>query len=689
MAAEHRRKHLKPIQIMKNIPLILATLLSSYCVPSLHAEPDIPLVRDGKPLATIITSSDSSSDAAKILTAHIHQMSGAELPVIPEDVLEGTSVVDGKLVVENAAAGEADNFVLIGFGEIAKRMGFDLDSVGPGGALIQTKGNVVGIFGRPQLPEDRRRDGDQRAVYMLLEQLGFRYLWPGEIGKVVPKNTNVTVQSTDMRFTPKIGQRKIRFFATAPRNFEEGLALLGLSEEDFKEARQKALETVSPGDWGLWNGLGGNMRIGGGHAGYGLKGGWEEHGAKHPEWFALQPDGSRDQAAAGKRWRACISNQELIDYVADSIIESLNGQATDPISLAPNDGGFSSYCMCEECKKLDPPDAPKVQLRMFPRAGARRGETIEYPSLTDRHLHYWNAIAEKVTAKVPDQKFVIDAYSQYSDPPVREKVHPNLIVRYVPNSFEEWEGWKEAGARQIFWRPNNLHGGYRTGLLKPTAQPTAELIKKLADGGMIATDMQGIYNFWATQGLEYYVAARFSWDPDQDFDALLKDYSQRGFGAAAPHIEDYFRLVGSQIPARTRDEDVEISEATLVQLRSLLEKAADATKDDPDSLERVHFLRAGFELTALTNEVYRLANIAQAGGEIDLDHAKALMQGRWNLMRATYLRHNLAVNTPLVAAFDDAKLARFLGGRPSSETQNHRKDSEDDWLYEDQSETRR
>lgn len=671
--------------------ITLCALLTAPLLQILQA--DVPLVREGKPVATIIATPGSANDAAKILAAHIQQMSGADLPILPDGALENVSVEDGRLVAKGEAAGSVESFVLIGFSPTAERMGFDLNAVGPGGVLIQTKGNVVGIFGRPQYPEERRQDGDERAVYMFLERLGFRYLWPGEVGKVVPKSSEVVVQSTDVRFTPKIGQRKIRFFATAPRKFEDGLALLRLTEEDYKQARSKALETVSPGDWGLWNGLGGNLRIGGGHAGYGLKGGWEEHGEEHPEWFAQQPDGSRDQAAAGKRWRACVSNPELIDYVANSIIESLNGQATDPISLAPNDGGFSSYCMCEECKKLDPPDAPKVHLRMFPKAGARRSTTLEYPSLTDRHLHYWNAIAEKVTAKVPDQKFVIDAYSDYSDAPVREKVHPSLIVRYVPNSYEAWEGWRNAGAKQIFWRPNNLHSGYRAGILKPTAESTAKLIKQLADGGMIATDMQGIYNFWATQGLEYYVAARYSWDPDQDFDALLKDYTRAGFGAAAPDIEEYFRIIGREVPAKTKDEDVEISQETLIKLRALLDKAAAAVKEDKTSLERVNFLRAGFELTTLTNEVYRLANAAQAGAEIDIEEAKALMQRRWNLMRAAYLRHNLAVNTPLVAAFDDAKLARFLGGAPSSEQSkdsgNTSDEDGDDWLYEDQSETRR
>jgi len=88
-------------------------------------------------------------------------------------------------------------------------------------------------------------------------------------------------------------------------------------------------------NWGAWNGIGGYLGIGGGHAGGGLHGGWEEHGKTHPEWFALQPDGTRDQSAAGGRWQLCVSNPALIDHVADDIIGRLAGKAQPRFRSAP------------------------------------------------------------------------------------------------------------------------------------------------------------------------------------------------------------------------------------------------------------------------------------------------------------------------------------------------------------------
>ena len=173
--------------------------------------------------------------------------------------------------------------------------------------------------------------------------------------------------------------------------------------------------------------------------------------------------------------------------------------------------------MCDECKKLDPPDAPKVKMLIFAHVGGSDRTEIEYPALTDRFVHYWNAVVERVTKVVPDQLFLVEAYSYYSDPPVREKLHPNIVVRYVPTVADGWKGWHDAGAQRLYWRPNNLHSGYRDGILSPRARETATTLNYLGANGILATDMDSITEHWATQGLHYYVAARLGWDPSQKF----------------------------------------------------------------------------------------------------------------------------------------------------------------------------
>jgi len=268
---------------------------------------------------------------------------------------------------------------------------------------------------------------------------------------------------------------------------------------------------------------------------------------------------------------------------------------------------------------------------IFAKVGQSARTEIDYVSLTDRYLHYWNEIARRVTAVVPNQLFVIDAYSYYSDPPVREKLHPNLIVRYVPNEMAGWQGWRDAGAKRAYWRPNNLIGGYRTGVLKPTARSTAEKIQYLTKNGMLATDMDSIFDNWATQGLEYYTAARISWDPSLSFDSLLDDYCRSGFGAGAEQVKQYFTLVDTEVVPvviNNRGQFPRITPQTIDRMRSLLIAAAQATTADLDSRRRVDFLRAGFEFTALSAEAHRFKDAALNGETVDLPAAHAVLQRR-------------------------------------------------------------
>lgn len=643
------------------------------------------LVRDGKGVSAIVIGGprDAQSKAIGSIVSNIEEMSGAKLPVLMEADLGDVKIEGGRMVVDSAKS-QAEAFILLGYGELAKRMGYDGKAVESGRVIVETRGNTIGIF-------DVLQEGESaasRAAIVFLEKLGIRSLWPGVSGKVVPKKSTISVGALNVHYTPKIGQRIIRI-QEGNRGFEQGLALLGITVEEAKSLRKQSFEGNHPYiDWAAWNGLGGNIGIRGGHAGYGLKGGWMEHGQSHPEWFALQPDGTRDMRGQ-ERWIACVSNPGLVEYVANSIIQELNGKAAKAISLAPNDGGYVSPCMCEECKKLDPPDAPKVTLRMFAYAGDKGGASLEYPSLTDRHVHYWNAVAERVNKVVPDQKFIIDAYSYYSSGPVREKLNANLIVRYVPSTTDAWKGWQDAGAKMIFWRPNNLHVYWEFGVYKPVARKDAEKLKTFADADMVATDMQGIYHNWATHGLEYYINARFSWDPDQSYDAVLDDYCKSGFGAGANDVKEYFGIIEREVLLIDKNAGrmfPGISSETVGRLRDRLKAAEAATKDDPEAKRRVLFLRSGLEFSAISAEAYRLAEKAQKGEDVDLGAAKDLMDRRWKLMRNLFLKENLAVNTPLVAVGEESFLWRPLKWKPSQSTGTSLQDSSDNWLYDDQTE---
>src|ERR1700749_1399819 len=124
----------------------------------------------------------------------------------------------------------------------------------------------------------------------------------------MPRTPAITAPELNVRFTPPIRQRNIRFVGPGMRGVANGLAWLGFTQDDYLTALRAAEQTEASGSWASWNGLGGNVGIVGGAAGCGLRGGWAEYGATHPEWFALQADGTRDQSKARERWRLCVSN---------------------------------------------------------------------------------------------------------------------------------------------------------------------------------------------------------------------------------------------------------------------------------------------------------------------------------------------------------------------------------------------
>jgi len=134
----------------------------------------------------------------------------------------------------------------------------------------------------------------------------------------------------------------------------------------------------------------------------------------HPEWNAEQ-NGKRQV----NKGFLCWGNPEVAVAVAKTIVERLDKQYVPSVSLSPNDG--MGFCQCEKyCKPLDAGD-------MDPSMGI--------VSITDRYIHFCNRIAEIVCKKHPNVKFGFLAYVHYTRPPVREKMHPNLIPQIAPITY--------------------------------------------------------------------------------------------------------------------------------------------------------------------------------------------------------------------------------------------------------------
>jgi hypothetical protein len=617
------------------------------------------LVVKGQARAVIIVPDKASpvaEGAARLLRDHIRQMSGAELPIRREDRITGAPTRD-------------QAWVLVGEGKLTKKRGLTSKGLGPGGIFQSAQGQVLALFGSDaRTPSDP--SGTRYAVTTFLEdKLGVRYLWPGELGKVVPRRTTIVVEDFQRRFTPRLAQRRIRSMGYHDR-IQVGLDRLGFTKEDYERLRARAERTqVESADWFGWHRLGGTLNMSSGHAFSHL---WTKYGKDHPEWFALQPDGSRDQSRNPERARLCKSNPDLIAAIAkEKIAELKRNPGLLGAALGPNDGGRTTFCTCPKCEALDSAKGRKVLLWDFT-GGTRRD--LKHVSLTDRMVYFWNAVAERVAKVHPHKLLVVDAYGVYAAPPVERKLHPNLVVRFAPlgyhaedyrqESLRAWEAWSKA-AKRIYFRPNLMLLGRRDGLPLLYVHKFGKDFRYLADHGMMGTDFDACCHHWATQGLNYYMVARLHWNPEQDVDTLIDDYCRAGFGPAAKAVRRYFdqlEALMNEVAAKKK-MTAAYSRRALAGLRKQLEEARKAASNDATIAKRVAFLELGLRWTEIELRAHALLADPK---KADRQAVRKTLDERFALMRDVFQKTPLAVNVAYVSWGEDTLWARLGWKRSGS-----------------------
>jgi hypothetical protein len=622
------------------------------------AEP-LVLVNAGQGRAAIILASKPSSSAkvgAGLLSAQLERISGAKLPVLGEEALAGSGVESNK--IRGTFKGrEFEAFILVGESRLAGLLGVTADGLGAGGVRVRTCANALVLLGSDErTPSDTA--GSRYAVTTFLEEaLGFRMLWPGELGFVAPLRRTVAVPPLDIAFTPPIVQRRIRNSHYNDR-LQVGLDYLGVLKAEYERVEAVTLggDSRLP-NWFAWQRLGGEMDVTAGHAfGYA----WEKYHREHPEWFAQQPNGSRDLSKlTPARSRLCKANLALIDALAADTVADLARSGGRSASLCPNDGGLATFCMCPACKRLDPPEGRPVTLSDNS-SGPRRA--FEYVSLTDRMVWFWNRLTERITAQVPGARLAVYAYSCYKAPPVREKLHPSLAVGFVGMSYAselerqqalaDWEAWSKATGT-LYWRPNLLLLARREGVPALYAHKLGEDLARFARQSLKGTDFDSCCHNWATEGLNYYVLAQLLWKPDASVDAILDDYCKSGFGQGWHHVRRYFERVEAltdAVAAKASPITAPYTPETVAELCGLLDAAREADAD-ATVRRRVAFLRRGLTFAALQQQAYAFldAHADKALSAEDKAQIMALQQAKWTFMRTSFREEPLAVNMPMVA----------------------------------------
>lgn len=329
------------------------------------------------------------------------------------------------------------------------------------------------------------------------------------------------------------------------------------------------------------------------------------YGKSHPEFYSFI-NGKR---RPGKASQWCLTNPELFEVVCtkiDSIFKANPGMKM--ISVSQNDGNFTN-CSCPACKELDQ------------REGGPSGSLI----------HFLNRLAERF----PDKEFSTLAYLFTMHPPREVKPLPNVNImlcdidcmREVPltdnasgrDFVRALEGWSAISNSLFIWdygiNFDNMVAPFPN---FPILQKNIQLFKK-HHATMHFSQIGGSKGSCFPE-MRAYMVSKLMWNPYQNSDSLMRSFMNGYYGAAAPYIYQYEKLLEGGLLASQKglwiyDSPVTHKDGMLnfncrKRYNELFDQAEEAVRDDSTLLERVRLSRLPLQYAEL--EIIRAEGVKDA-----------------------------------------------------------------------------
>ncbi|MDZ4198551.1 MAG: DUF4838 domain-containing protein, partial [Kiritimatiellia bacterium] len=444
-----------------------------------------------------------------------------------------------------------------------------------------------------QTPERR---GTLYAVYHLLEErLGVRWLWPGELGTVVPRQDRMVI-SADWVAEGEPAFRFRRFRVShinrAVREYDPALARLAFSPEALAAYHRDVHRYLV------------RHRMGYTHpkpaVGHYFEHWWERFGAEHPDWFMMREEGGRGPRPGASAWELrhvpmCVSNPDLHRHILD-----VDWEGGDVLRLGEVD--VRNFCHCPGCQAWD----RRVELPEFAEF---------HPVVSDRYARFWKTIRAEAVKRNPSVRVTTFLYWNYMPAPAEAMDLAGVYGEYVPWGNRrvvyypmepeahdwnkaQWKRWSEMGV-EMAYRPNYLTGGYMMPYL--SLRQAADMFRFAARHGMTGYDFDSLWGNWAVLGPALYLHLRLGHDPERNFDGILHEYCS-AFGPAADLVKQYFayweRYSETDAPQGLVNPTTRpgfYPPECFVPARALLDRAEAIVAPGSDEAARIRFLRAGMD----------------------------------------------------------------------------------------------
>ncbi len=505
------------------------------------------LVQDGVSSYSVVlgkNASPSETRVAEELVAAVQECTGASLPVVKEPPAEGRPMI------------------VLGLGPVAEQLGVKptTDELGEQGYVARTVGPHLVIAGTPGA-------GTMYGVYDFLEEcLGVR--WHAPNVTKMPKAATIPLPSLDKTVRP----------AFAWRHTSYGW---GGADEAF---RVKHRDNNGDGDaahpFGIQHAHDGRCHS------YFRYVSPEEFFETHPEYFS-EIGGVR----RGEEPQLCLTNPEVLDIVTERMLKRM---AETPGMRQHNFSqmDYYSYCQCDKCTAMNK----------------------EYGSLGGTQFWFVNQLAERTSKVYPDKLIGTLAYMYTEEPPKDLTMHPNVAV-WLCHMFPSCQSHPIATC-------------LRNGDYKRRAEAWSKICSHLyiwhyivdfahyynpyPNFGAMAADMrfyhqigaEGIYlQGMGPQGGEFgllrpYYGMKLLWNPDQDADAIMRDFLEGYYGDAWEPIHEYITLLQNKVDSEdihmhlyTNPAQGYLPDEVLARAMALFDDAEQRVKDDAELLERVRVAR--------------------------------------------------------------------------------------------------
>jgi PHD/YefM family antitoxin component YafN of YafNO toxin-antitoxin module len=605
---------------MRRVPAVVLTLVLMTIALS-AALADVTLVAPGAPPPTIVTLGDAEALApvAAELAEYITAMSGSQ-PSISTDPMASAA---GARIVLGLVDDLINDGIIVGAPELPAES-----------FLLRTGENSVAVVA-VDMP------GLWFGAYELLEELGCRFFFPGDLGENVPETDTLTLPALDRIESPDFIHRNVWWAYGGRPGWQRGLYV----------------------DWQRKAKMGG-VRAAMGHNLMRIVP-VTRFGQAHPEYYPLI-DGQRvvPPESQAHNWQPCTSNPEVIQLATDAAIAYFDENPDAyTYSLSPNDG--YGWCQCDACKAQDPPEY---------REYANRGKGR-------RMLLFANAVAEELAEKHPDKCVAWYAYAGAVEPPTDVEAHPNVVTAVAHYGWcwcnihaiedpdcklnaafrDVMDGWMKV-AGKIFVREyfTTLVGATDVIARDVGAYSLAADMPYFKAHNVIGVNSESIPDYGAG-GLNYFLAAKLMWDADQPLEPLLEDWYGGLYGPAAAAMRDY-------------------SETIVTTCRSRGDRGAFFTQDDLDALAAKLDTAAGLTVTdkqkarvAMVREAFDYMLLARAYSEKPTKERREQLSAMVDDIEAgqrlsiDFVRHRAAMQYKPTALPDN--MAEFAGAlmRPVSD----------------------